>query len=102
MLPELPNETLPCTHIPLHSTDDYEPEADCTEKKDDTPIKKEASPRPAPPPVAEEDEHIVITSVEPSYENMTVKELRDMCRSKEIAHDGKKAELVQRLTALVA
>ena len=48
----------------------------------------------------DDDSHIIVGSVTPAYEQFTVKELRDMCRAKELPFDGKKAELLQRLYAL--
>ena len=48
----------------------------------------------------DDDSHIIVGSVTPAYEQFTVKELRDMCRAKELQFDGKKAELLQRLCAL--
>ena len=120
LLPTFPCDALPRSCLPLHSgalvedvgVQKVEPSVELpVEPSVELPVEPSVEPSaepssvesPAEPSesIVEDDEsHIIVGSVTPAYEQLTVKELRDLCRAKEISFDGKKAELLQRLYAL--
>ena len=112
LLPTFPCDALPRSCLPLHSgalvedvgVQKVEPSVELPVEPSVEPSAEPSSVEsPAEPSesIVEDDEsHIIVGSVTPAYEQLTVKELRDLCRAKEISFDGKKAELLQRLYAL--
>ena len=70
----------------------FNPEA---AKADDNPFPEEVVEEVVEeePPVEEE----VVEEPSPDYESMTVEELRALCRARELAVNGKKADIIARL-----
>ena len=104
-LPVFPCDALPSNCLPMHSsvstngivTWDVEPSVEATVEPS---VVTTVEPSVETTGSIDDDSHIIVGSVTPAYEQFTVKELRDMCRAKELPFDGKKAELLQRLYAL--
>ena len=124
LLPPFPSDALPSACLPSHTShaapspaaevaSEDVAEAAAAEREEEVAAEREEEvaagaqeeassakvvATPTSPP--DDEEHIVITSVAPAYEQMTVKELRDLCRERMLAIEGKKLDLVKRLNCV--